>query len=125
MHFHPGNSDASHVFRSLRRGVTDVLAFSIIVLTARRSGRNRYPGIPSLLDTILRDATLYFTFIFFCQVSAQLFLYVNQVGVICYVVRVINSVVLTVSVCSGNTSALSRDVSFLSRCRRDLLADRH
>jgi hypothetical protein len=40
----------------------------------------RYPGIPSLLDTILRDATSYFIVIFACQVCLLFFLILAPVG---------------------------------------------
>ena len=52
----------------------DVLAFAIIVLTAKRTG-TRYPGIPSLLDVVLRDATSYFVLIFACQLCLVFFLF--------------------------------------------------
>lgn len=45
----------------------DIIAFAAIVITAMRPGA-RYPGIPSILDTILRDATTYFILSFICQV---------------------------------------------------------
>ena len=40
----------------------------------------RYPGMPSLLDRISRDATKYFVLIFFVQFLAQLFLFFAPVG---------------------------------------------
>ena len=51
----------------------DVLAFLSILITAKKPWHSRYPGIPSLLDTILRDATVYFVFMALCQVSSDLF----------------------------------------------------
>lgn len=40
----------------------------------------RYPGMPSLLDTIARDATQYFVLIFFVQLLALLFMFLAPVG---------------------------------------------
>ena len=40
----------------------------------------RYPGIPSLLNTILLGATWYFTFMFACQIILLLFLCFAPVG---------------------------------------------
>lgn len=54
--------------------VFDVLAFAIIVSTAKRT-RMSYPGIPSLLDVVLRDATVYFMLIFACQFCLVFFLF--------------------------------------------------
>lgn len=48
---------------SLHRGIIDLLAFSIIFATARGSPTSRIRGIPSILDAILRDATIYFLLI--------------------------------------------------------------
>lgn len=41
---------------------------------------DRYPGIPSILDTILRDATVYFIFMFASQLLFQLFLFFAPVS---------------------------------------------
>ena len=41
---------------------------------------NRYLGVPSILDTILRDATVYFMLMFAIQLSFQLFLFFAPVG---------------------------------------------
>ncbi|KAF9652176.1 hypothetical protein BDM02DRAFT_3109597, partial [Thelephora ganbajun] len=54
----------------------DILAFITIFVTARRPGVNRYPGIPSILDTILRDATVYFILMFFSQFLYQVLYFV-------------------------------------------------
>ena len=78
--FHPGNYDMSHVPHSPRRGIIDLLAFSIILVTARRSRRNRYPGVPSILDTVVRDSTLYFILIFLIQLFFLLFIFFAPVG---------------------------------------------
>ena len=56
-----------------RRVNIDVLVFSIIVTKARKPD-TRILGIPSLLDTILRDATVYFVFIIACQLFPLSFL---------------------------------------------------
>lgn len=60
-------------------GIVDVFVFAIILYIAKRS-RGRYPGIPSILDHILRDATHYFLLIFTAQLAALLFLYIAPVG---------------------------------------------
>lgn len=62
-----------------RHGTVDVAAFSIIVFTAIRPRIRRYPTIPSILDTILRDATEYFVLIFSAQFLSLLFLFVAPV----------------------------------------------
>jgi len=51
----------------------DVLAFVVIFFTARRLGTGRYPGVPSILDTLLRDATIYFVLVLLCQLLFQVF----------------------------------------------------
>ncbi|KAF9781540.1 hypothetical protein BJ322DRAFT_229181 [Thelephora terrestris] len=56
--------------------VFDVLAFSIIVVTARRSRMYEYPTMPSILNTILRDATFYFILIFSAHFLSTLLLFV-------------------------------------------------
>jgi len=56
----------------------DVLAFSIIFFTARKFGSTRFPGIRSLFDILLRDATRYFVLMFLCQFLSQLFLFIHQ-----------------------------------------------
>ena len=63
------------------RGIADSLAFVIVAETARRS-RIRGGGLvmPSLLDTILRDATQYFMFIFSAHLLSLIFLFVTPVG---------------------------------------------
>ena len=119
-YLHLGSSDAPHVPRPLRRGTTDLLAFLIILFTARRSGMNRYPGVPNLLDTILRDATGYFLSMFSFQFLYQLLFITNRVRGPRYAIRVVNRVALIVGVCSDPTPSISRAVSLLSRCRRDL-----
>ncbi|KAF9648022.1 hypothetical protein BDM02DRAFT_2449903 [Thelephora ganbajun] len=53
----------------------DLLAFVIIFVTAKRRGATRYPGIPTILDTIRRDATLYFILMFAGQVLYEMFLF--------------------------------------------------
>ncbi|KAF9647537.1 hypothetical protein BDM02DRAFT_3116882 [Thelephora ganbajun] len=55
----------------------DVLAFFTILTTAKKPGVDGHPDIPSILNTILRDATLYFVFMFLCQFLSQLFLFVT------------------------------------------------
>jgi len=69
-----------HIPRFLYRGSIDLLAFLSILVTARRSGRIRLPGIPSILDAVVRDSTLYFILIFFFQILSQLFVLFAPVG---------------------------------------------
>jgi len=56
-------------------GIIDLLAFLIILVTARGPRTSRFPGIPSILDAILRDATVYFLLIFASQLVLLFFLY--------------------------------------------------
>ena len=63
----------------LRCGTTDVLAFAIIVITARGPA-HRPSGIPTLMHTILLDSTLYFLVIFVCQLLLLFFLTLAPVG---------------------------------------------
>ena len=60
--------------------IVDLFAFLIILSTAKRQGRNRHPGISSILDAILREATLYFVFIFTSHFLFELFLFFAPVG---------------------------------------------
>ena len=53
---------------SAYRGIVDLLA-----VTVKRPGTSTYPGIPSILDVILRDPTLYFIFMFVGQLLPGLF----------------------------------------------------
>lgn len=64
---------------SVRCGISDVLVFSIILVKTRRPRMNRYPGIPSILDVILRDATHYFVLISSAHLLSLLFLFVTSV----------------------------------------------
>jgi hypothetical protein len=66
------------------RVVADLLAFSIIFVRAKRHV-GRFPGIPNLLDAILRGATIYFVIIFTCQLCLMLFLVFAPVSDACCV----------------------------------------
>ena len=77
---HPGSSVTSHIPHPLCCGIIDLLAFLIILVTARKSRESRYPGMPSILDIIVRDSTQYFVLIFFSQLVAQLFVFFAPVG---------------------------------------------
>ncbi|KAF9648038.1 hypothetical protein BDM02DRAFT_3116104 [Thelephora ganbajun] len=55
--------------------VFDLLTFAVIFVTAKRRGTTRHLGIPSILDTILRDATLYFICMFIGQMWFVMFLW--------------------------------------------------
>ena len=39
--------------------ITDLFTFSITLVTTRGPGTSRFPGIPTILGAILRDATIY------------------------------------------------------------------
>ena len=41
-------------------GIADLFTFLIILVTARGPRTSRFPGIPTILDVILRDTTIYF-----------------------------------------------------------------
>ena len=60
--------------------IADVLAFSIIAVTARRSRMFEYPTMPSILKIILRDATHYFVLIVSAHFLSTLFLFVLPVS---------------------------------------------
>ena len=49
----------------------DLFTFLIILVTVRGPTTNRFPGVPSILDAILRDATVYFLLV----ATAQLLLF--------------------------------------------------
>jgi hypothetical protein len=65
-------------------GIVDGLGFLAILVTARRQGRNKYPGIPSILESILRDATINFVLMFISHLLFLLFLVSAPVGDIRY-----------------------------------------
>jgi len=46
---------------------------------------SRFPGIPSILETVLRDATVYYTFVFVCQLLVEFFLLFAPVSDMQYV----------------------------------------
>ena len=75
-----GGSDGPHTPHSPRCGIVDIFAFLIIVVTARRLRTNRHPDMPSVLDSILRDATIYFMVIFASQFLFLLFRFFAPVG---------------------------------------------
>ena len=61
-------------------GAVDFLVFLIILITARRPGTSRLPGIPTILDAILQDATVYFLLIVASQLVLCLFLFFAPVS---------------------------------------------
>ena len=61
--------------------VADILAFAIIVISAKKTCYPRYPGIPRLMDAILRDGTIYFLLTCLLQILADLFIIFAPVGV--------------------------------------------
>jgi hypothetical protein len=84
---------------------TDICALFIIFFAARGSWL-RHPGISTLLQTILRDATIYFLLMFACQLVLLFFLFLAPVGR--------SMVDLLTPLCSsrrsGATTALAWDV---------------
>lgn len=50
---------ALHFTLNSLRHNTDLSAFSILLVTARKSRAHRYPGIPSLSSTVLQDVIVY------------------------------------------------------------------
>ena len=58
----------------------DVVAFLIILFSTRRPRMSRYPGMPSVLDTIVRDATYYFLLIFSLHILSFLFFFATPVS---------------------------------------------
>ena len=47
---------------------------------AWRPGISRYPGIPSIVDNILLDATVYYILVVVCQLLLEFFLFLAPVG---------------------------------------------
>ena len=79
----------------------------------------RYPGVPSILDKVLRDATINFILMFICQLLAEAFTLATAVGDIRYLRgRLIVLCSFCVCVCSERISGLSWGVSFLSPRQR-------
>jgi hypothetical protein len=70
-------------------GIVDGLGFLAILVTARKRGRNilGYPGVPNLLESILRDATISFVLVFISHLLLLLFLVSAPVGDLRYVQR--------------------------------------
>lgn len=64
----------------LCRGIADLLAFLTILVTAKRYGATLHSTIPTIMDVILRDATLYFLFILVFQLLLESFLFAAPVG---------------------------------------------
>ncbi|KAF9777632.1 hypothetical protein BJ322DRAFT_1095726 [Thelephora terrestris] len=59
----------------------DVIVFLIIAIAAWKERTHRYPGIPSILDTIVRDATKYFLLISSVHLLSVLFVFVAPVDI--------------------------------------------
>lgn len=89
------------------RDATESLSFAIIVFAVWRSRMIGHSSVPSILDSILQDATLYFLFIFSAHLVSLLFLFVTPV---CISV-VVDHIVLTTCMCSGKRPTHARDVS--------------
>jgi hypothetical protein len=62
------------------RLLIDAFALCSAFVTTGGSSWRRYPGIPTLLSTILRDATIYFFAMFACQLLLLFFLFLAPVG---------------------------------------------
>ena len=63
----------------LHCGIADIFVFLIILFTARGPRTRRFPGIPSILDAILRDATVYFLLIVASQLVLFFFVFLAPV----------------------------------------------
>jgi len=74
--------------------IIDLLAFLIIFATVKRPGTNRFPGIPTILDTLFRHATLYFILMFVCQFINELFLLFAPVSDTTYPIMFIHTLTL-------------------------------
>ena len=61
-------------------GIIDLIIFFIILVTARGSRTGELPGIPNILDVVLRDATVYFLLIVASQLVLFFFLFLAPVG---------------------------------------------
>ena len=77
---HHGSSDTSHIPHSPRRGIADLLVFSIILVTAKRSRGGRHTGVPNILYGIVRGSTQYSVLICFFHLTAQLLVFAAPVG---------------------------------------------
>ena len=60
--------------------VTDTAAFLIIVYSAKHRGLMRAHGVPSLLDRIVEDATVYFLIMFTGQLLVLFFEFLAPVS---------------------------------------------
>ena len=89
----------------------------MILLTARASGGAKYPGIPTILRVIVRDATLYFLVMLVNQLVLWMFLFFAPV---CDPQHFLGRVVLTTCGCSGAAATRTWDVSSLPHCRCDI-----
>ena len=91
-------------------GVVDAVAFLIIVFIARKSRRG-YPNLPSILDTILQDATQQFVLIFSAHFLSLLLLFIAPVGDRHHM----SGPLISLWVFSEECPALTRDVSVAFR----------
>jgi len=53
--------------------VFEVFVLSVLFFAAKRPRHGRHPGIPSLFDAILRDATQYFILLTLCNITTDAF----------------------------------------------------
>jgi len=60
--------------------VKDISAFLIIVYSGRHRGLSCFSGVPSILDKIVRDSTIYFLVLFTSHSLTVLFLFVAPVS---------------------------------------------
>ena len=70
------NPDHAFLCATSHCGVVDLVAFSLIFVTARAKTprASRHSGFPSILGIIVRDATLYFIIMFLGQLLLESFL---------------------------------------------------
>ena len=93
-------------------GIIDLLTFLIIFTTARGSRARRLPGIPSILDVIARDATIYFLLIAVAQLVLFLFLFFAPVSDPYYTRGRLSLLYSSFVTCSDANSAPARGVGF-------------
>ncbi|KAF9783518.1 hypothetical protein BJ322DRAFT_1110412 [Thelephora terrestris] len=65
--------DMNYAPRTPRPGIQDLLSFLIILVTTKKLAHISHPSVPSILDVILRGATLYFIFLSAFQVALVVF----------------------------------------------------
>jgi hypothetical protein len=75
------NASFDVVSRCCSHWCASQIFFALVTIFSAARGTNarKYPGIPNLLKLILRDATIYFTSMFACQLLLLFFLFLAPV----------------------------------------------